>query len=169
MDPFIAEIRIVSFNFAPTTWAFCNGQLMPIAQNTALFSLLGTTYGGDGRVTYALPDMRSRTPMHPGEGQGLSPRTLGQTGGQTTEVLNQSHMPAHTHGPMVAIDTPATTGMPSAVRGLAVSPTPIYGPPAQLVPLGDVSGGSAPHENRQPYLDLNFIIALQGVFPPRAA
>lgn len=166
MDPFIAEIRIVSFNFAPTAWAFCNGQLMPIAQNTALFALLGTTYGGDGKVTYALPDMRSRTPMHPGQGQGLSPRSLGASGGHTSEVLDQSHMPAHSHGAMAAIDMPATAGAPSSVRSPAVSQTPVYGPPAQLVPMGDSSGGSAPHENRQPYLDLNFIIALQGVFPP---
>jgi microcystin-dependent protein len=168
MDPFVAEIRIVTFNFAPIAWAFCNGQLMPISQNTALFALLGTTYGGDGKSTFALPDMRSRTPMHPGQGLGLSPRALGASGGQTTEVLNQSHMPAHTHGAMTAMDTAGTAGAPSAVRSLAVSPTPVYGPPAQLVPMGDSNGGSAPHENRQPYLDLNFIIALQGVFPPVA-
>jgi microcystin-dependent protein len=166
MDPFIGEIRLVSFNFAPHTWAFCNGLMMPIAQNTALFSILGTTYGGDGNTTYALPDMRGRAPMHPGLGAGLTNRSLGQTGGDNAAPLDQSNMPAHNHGPMVALNSAATSGTPTAVRSLAVSSNAIYGAPAQLVPMGDTAGGSAPHENRQPYMEMNFIIALQGVFPP---
>ncbi len=167
MDPFIGEIRLVGFNFVPHTWAFCNGQLIPIIQNTALFSILGTTYGGNGLNTFALPDLRGRTPMHPGQGAGLTARTLGQTGGETATVLDQSQMPAHVHGTaMVAQAAPATTGSPTAVRSLAVAGSPIYGPPpAQLVAMGDFAGGSVPHENRQPYVEMNFIIALQGVFP----
>ena len=167
MDPFVAEIRLIGFSFAPNGWAFCNGQIIPISQNTALFSLLGTTFGGDGRSTFALPDLRGRTPMHPGAGVGLSPRTLGEVGGATTATVDQSQMPSHNHGPMRALNAAATSGTPTAVRSLAVSSNPIYGPAAQLVPMGDAAGGSAPHENRQPYLDVNFIIALQGVFPPR--
>ena len=167
MDPFVAEIRLVGFNFAPVGWAFCNGQILLIQQNTALFSLLGTTYGGDGQTTYALP-LRNRTPMHPGTGPGLTTRTLGEAGGEATAVLNPSQIPAHNHGPMPAQNAPGTSGTPTAVKSLAVSSNSIYGAGnAQLVPMGDTAGENLPHENRQPYLNLNFIIALQGVFPAR--
>ncbi len=168
MDPFVAEIRLVGFNFAPIGWAFCSGQILPIGQNTALFSLIGTTYGGDGKTTFALPDLRGRATMHPGTGAGLTPRTLGEAAGESAAVLNQSQIPAHNHGPMRVINAQATSATPTAVRSLAVSSKRIYGPgTAQLVPMGDTAGESAAHENRQPYLTLNFIIALQGVFPAR--
>jgi microcystin-dependent protein len=165
-DPFVAEIRIVAFTFAPTGWAFCNGQLMPISQNTALFSLLGTTYGGNGQSTFALPDLRGRSPMHPGQGQGLSSRSLGQSGGQADVTLAPSQIPAHNHGPLYVHDSPGTSGTPSSGKSLAQSSKNIYGPATNLVAMGDTAGGES-HENRQPFLGLNFIIALQGVFPPR--
>jgi microcystin-dependent protein len=165
-DPFVAEIRISAFNFAPKGWALCNGQLMPISQNTALFSLLGTMYGGDGKSTFALPNLQGRAPMQPGQGQGLSLHDLGETGGDATVTLHLSEIPAHHHGPLHVHDDPGTSGTPSASKNLARAPSNIYGPATNLVAMGDTVGGGA-HENRQPYLGLNFIIAMQGVFPPR--
>jgi microcystin-dependent protein len=170
-DPFVAEVRIFPFNFAPRGWAFCNGQLLPISQNTALFSLLGTTYGGDGRSTFALPNLQGRAPLQPGHGPGLSQRELGETGGSDTVALLQSEMPAHTHA-LQAQATPATTSLPSTGATLARSAggnaykaaAPTQPMSAQVVaPVG----GGQPHTNMQPYLTLNFCIALQGVFPPR--
>jgi microcystin-dependent protein len=120
MDPFVAEIRIFGFNFAPKGWAFCNGQLMPISQNTALFSLLGTTYGGDGKSTFALPDLQGNAPMQPGQGQGLSLRDLGQLGGTESVTLLQSEMPVHTHSLMASVD-PADSQIPTANATLARS------------------------------------------------
>ena len=169
-EPFIAEIRIFPGNFAPRSWAFCNGQLLPISQNTALFSLLGTTYGGDGRTTFALPDLQGRAPMHPGQGPGLSLRDLGQTDGVETVTLLESEMPHHAH--TLSADnalgnsrSPAGNSLARAVGGLA------YRAPSSLVAMSDqalsISGGSLPHNNMQPYLVLNFIIALQGIFPAR--
>jgi len=117
-DPFVAEIRIFPFSFAPKGWAFCDGQLLPLSQNTALFSLVGTTYGGDGKSTFALPDLRGRAPMHPGQGQGLSPRVLGETGGSETATLSESEMPAHSHS-MMAQSALATGRLPRATRSLA--------------------------------------------------
>ena len=166
-DPFVAEIKIFAGNFAPTGHAFCNGQLLPISQNVALFSLLGTTYGGDGKSTFALPNLQARAPLHPGQGPGLSQRELGETGGVAAVALQLSEIPAHNHGPLNVHDAPGTSGTPGAAKNLAKAPSNIYGPATNLVAMGDPIGGGTAHENRQPYLALTFIIALQGVFPPR--
>ena len=172
-EPFIAEIRIFAGTFAPRAWAFCNGQLLPISQNTALFSLVGTTYGGDGRTTFGLPDLQDRAPMHPGDGPGLTPRRLGDTGGTTFVTLTEAQMPPHQHG-LRGTDAAAASEEPSL---------PI---PGRSAPLGDrqyrkvgvqpaamqpsalsAEGGSQPHNNMPPFLALNFIIALQGLYPSR--
>jgi microcystin-dependent protein len=166
-DQFVAEIRICPYNFAPTGWAFCNGQILPIAQNTALFSLLGITYGGDGKSTFGLPNLQGRAAMHPGQGQGLSLHDLGEVGGDATVTLNLSEIPVHNHGPLNVHDAAGTSGDPDPSRNLAIAPSNIYGPATKLVPMGDTVGGGDAHENRQPYLALNFIIALQGIFPQR--
>ncbi len=172
MDPFIAEIRILPFNFAPKGWAFCNGQLLPLSQNTALFSLLGTTYGGDGKSNFALPDIQGSAVMHPGQGPGLSLHDLGETGGSGTVTLLQSEMPAHTHvlrGSNTSGDNPSPGGNTLARPGT----TTIYqqNSSANLVQMAlaalPPAGGDLPHNNMMPYLTLNFCIALQGVFPPR--
>lgn len=173
MDPFVAEIRIFPFNFAPKGWAFCNGQLLPISQNTALFSLLGTTYGGDGKSNFALPDLQGNAAMHPGQGPGLSLHDLGETGGSETVTLLESEIPAHTHQLMGHAGDPADLNAPAPDRALARSNGgSAYGPPASLVAMSgntlSPTGGSMPHNNLQPYLSLNFCIALQGVYPPRS-
>ena len=176
MDPFVAEIRIFPFNFAPKGWAFCDGQLMPISQNTALFSLLGTFYGGDGKSTFALPDLQGRSAMHPGQGQGLSQRFLGEEGGEETVTLLVSEIPLHTHA-LMATTSPSTTTLPAADTSFgrsgggsfykANSPTP-FGPTTAMAPQAlPPAGGGLPHNNLQPYLTLNYCIALQGVFPAR--
>jgi len=169
-DPFVAEIRIFAGNFAPTGWAQCNGQLLPISQNTALFSLLGTTYGGNGQTNFALPNLQGRAAMHAGQGPGLSDRQLGETGGTDTETLNLAQMPAHTH-PLNAVGA-ATTGTPSNAVALGQASAQIYRPPTNTVAMADnallPAGGGQPHNNRQPLLAMNYIIALQGVFPPRS-
>ena len=169
-DPFVAEIRIFPFNFAPKGWAWCNGQLLPLSQNTALFSLLGTTYGGDGKSTFALPDLEGRAPMHPGQGPGLSLHDLGETGGSETVTLLQSEMPAHAHALRASLDD-ADLAIPTADRTLAKSSANMYlvaAPNAQMAPEGLApAGGDQPHNNLMPYLTLYFNIALQGVFPPR--
>jgi microcystin-dependent protein len=171
-DPFVAEIRIFPFNFAPKGWAFCNGQLMPLSQNTALFALLGTIYGGNGKSNFALPDLEGRAPMHPGQGPGLSLHDLGETGGSETVTLLESEMPAHIHT-MNANAAPADLQLPAPDRAMARSgggnaykaPSP---PLTQLSPQALApAGGDLPHNNMQPYLTYNFNIALQGVFPPR--
>ncbi|MFN2480667.1 MAG: phage tail protein [Pyrinomonadaceae bacterium] len=175
-DPFVAEIRIFPFNFAPKGWAFCDGQIMPISQNTALFSLLGTTYGGDGKSTFALPDLQGSAPMHPGQGNGLSLHDLGEQGGSQTVTLLESEMPAHAHTIMAAGNPPpANAGIPDPSVALARSSgTTVYqaSPFSNLgtmnAQLIGISGGSLPHNNMMPYLTLNFCIALQGVFPPRS-
>lgn len=168
-DPFVAEIRTFPFNFAPTGWAMCNGQLLPISQNTALFSLLGTTYGGDGKSTFALPDLRGNMPLHPGQGPGLSLYDLGQTGGSDTVSLLESEIPFHAH--QLQHDGAGTYAAPGSSDALGSSGTAqIYTTNSTSVSAGPglaAAGGSAPHNNRQPYLGLNFCIALQGVFPPR--
>jgi microcystin-dependent protein len=174
-DPFVAEIRIFPFNFAPKGWAWCNGQLMPLSQNTALFSLLGTTYGGDGKSNFALPDMEGNAPMHPGQGPGLSLHDLGEVGGTEFVTLLQSEIPAHSHG-VVAAPNPALVATPSPAVGLARSKTVnAYLPPANSQGLVSMSfqtiaptGGNQPHNNMMPYLTFFFCIALQGVFPPRS-
>jgi microcystin-dependent protein len=173
-DPFVAEIRIFPFQFAPKGWAWCNGQLLPLSQNTALFSLLGTTYGGDGKSNFALPNMQGNTPMHPGQGPGLSLHDLGEMGGSETVSLLQSEFPAHSHTARASnqqgdVQQPTTTT--SLARPNGATPYVPGSPAPPLVPMADVSltpvGGSQPHNNMQPYLTLNFCIALQGVFPPR--
>jgi microcystin-dependent protein len=171
-DPFVAEIRIFACNFAPTGWATCDGQLMPLSQNTALFSLLGTTYGGDGKSTFALPDLQGRAPMHPGQGPGLSLHDLGETGGSETVTLLDSEMPAHSHTVMSVAAVFAANS--NIVTGNAFGKSAqgnAYVPSANLVQMSDEAltpaGGDLPHNNMQPYLTLNFCIALQGVFPPR--
>jgi microcystin-dependent protein len=170
MDPFVAEIRIFPFNFAPKGWAWCDGQLLPLSQNTALFALLGTTYGGDGKSTFALPDLQGRAPMHPGQGQGLSLRDLGEEGGSETVTLLESEMPAHTHATVQNTDTGGKLDATNRLWGEAntriysSNPNPVQPMhPAALTP----AGGDAPHNNMQPYLTFYFCIALQGVFPAR--
>jgi len=171
-EPFIAEIRIFAGNFAPRGWAFCNGQLLPIAQNTALFSLIGTTYGGDGRTTTGLPDLKGRAPMHPGRGPGLTSRLLGQKTGTETVGMNESQIPSHRHTARgsenaATVSTPANNfvarGGGRGVNSYLDADTSI-GASKQLLPTG---GGQA-HKNMQPYLAMNFIIALQGLFPSRS-
>jgi microcystin-dependent protein len=173
-DPFVAEIRIFPFNFAPKGWAFCNGQLMPLSQNTALFSLLGTTYGGDGKSNFALPDLQGRAPMHPGQGPGLSLHDLGEIGGSDAVTLLESEIPSHTHTVTAAIN-PALLAVPSPNVGLARSRTVnAYQTTtnSNLTAMASEAlapaGGDAPHNNLMPYLTINFCIALQGVFPPRS-
>jgi microcystin-dependent protein len=175
VNPFLAEIRIFPFGFAPKGWAQCNGQLMPISQNTALFSLLGTTYGGDGRSSFALPNLQGSAPMAPGQGPGLSLHDLGETGGETTVTLFQTEVPGHSHA-LRASPRPADLDKPSSQYSLARSSPDIYKTPAGAATpqplaagaLGGAVGGNLPHNNMQPYLTLNFCIALQGVFPARS-
>jgi microcystin-dependent protein len=173
MSPFLAEIRIFPFNFPPKGWAFCHGQLMPISQNTALFALLGTTYGGDGKSTFALPDLQGSAPLQPGQGQGLSLYDLGEMGGTDYVTLLQSELPVHTHSLNPDAPVSADTATPSPAASFAQSTggtlyqqTATNGEYLAPTALG-TSGGSLPHNNMQPYLTLNFCIALQGVFPQR--
>jgi microcystin-dependent protein len=169
-DPFVAEIRIFPFNFAPKGWAFCDGQLLPLSQNTALFSLLGTTYGGNGKSNFALPDCQGNTAMHPGQGPGLSLHDLGETGGSETVTLLESEIPSHPHQLIVSLSDGLFTQPLNQqfAQGVGVN---IWGTNAPNVQLADTAlapaGGDQPHNNMQPYLTLNFCIALQGVFPPR--
>ena len=167
-DPFVAEIRIFPFNFPPTGWAFCNGQIMPISQNTALFALLGTVYGGDGKSTFALPNLQSSVPLHPGQGQGLSLYDLGQQGGAETVTLLESEIPFHTHTYGVTEETGASNNPGNNAPGAGSA---IYATPNNLTQMAvqtlTPAGGSLPHNNLMPYLALNFCIALQGVFPQR--
>ena len=170
-EPFVAEIRIFPFNFAPAGWAQCNGQLLPISQNTALFSLIGTTYGGDGRTTFALPDLQGRAPMHPGEGRGLSERTLGEVGGTEAVTLLTDQLPGHTHQMRGAGQDPALAKAvnPDASWSLSQGGG-IYQSAAntQLAPDAvAIAGNSQPHNNMQPYLTVNYCIAINGVFPAR--
>lgn len=175
-EPFVAEIRIFAGNFAPRGWAFCNGQLLPIIQNSALFSLIGTTYGGDGKSTTALPDLQGRVPMHPGHGPGLTSRRLGERGGDSTVTLTEAQIPNHTH--TLRASTGATdeegekspsgnsTGEPELSQSIYKNTglNLVTMNPAALSPTG---GGSS-HNNMQPYLGLYFIIALVGLYPSRS-
>jgi microcystin-dependent protein len=169
-DPFVAEIRIFPFNFAPRGWAWCDGQLLPLSQNTALFSLLGTTYGGNGKSNFALPNLQGRAPMHPGQGPGLSLHDLGETGGQETVSLLESEIPAHAHQLRAAL-VPADSPNPTGAFTAAPASDNLYGAVANVVSMAPESlapaGGDQPHNNLQPYLTFYFCIALQGVFPPR--
>jgi microcystin-dependent protein len=170
-DPFVAEIRIFPFNFAPKGWAWCDGQLLPISQNTALFSLLGTTYGGDGKSTFALPDLQGRAPMHPGQGPGLSLHDLGETGGTETVTLLVSEMAAHSHSMNAAAQDPALVKLINPAASFSLSQGGgIYQDTANTQLAFETTtpnGGDQPHNNMQPYLTYYFNIALQGVFPPR--
>jgi microcystin-dependent protein len=177
-NPFLAEIRIFPFNFAPLGWAFCNGQLLPLSQNTALFSLLGTTYGGDGKSNFALPNLQGNVPMNPGQGPGLSLHDLGETGGSDTVSLLESEMPNHSHS-INCVDGPRVggqTGQPGNAILVKTGgvPTNAYttasGTPQNQTMAGGMvvpAGGNQPHNNMMPYLTLNFCIALQGIYPPR--
>ncbi|KAA3609218.1 MAG: phage tail protein [Calditrichaeota bacterium] len=172
-EPFIAEVRIFAGNFAPRGWAFCNGQLLPIAQNTALFSLIGTTFGGDGRTTTALPNMQGRVPMHPGRGPGLTSRRLGEKVGAETVTLTEPQMAEHTHQVRAAVDQ-GDLNAPASNRSLARSDggfaySDQTGSLGTMAPEAlSAAGGSQPHNNLQPYLGLEFIIALQGLYPSRS-
>lgn len=172
-DPFVAEVRIFPFNFAPKGWAFCQGQLLPLSQNTALFSLLGTTYGGDGKSTFALPDFQGRVPLGPGQGPGLSLHDLGETGGSETVSLLESEIPAHSHTLNATVED-GTQGSLTTNITLATSfGGQLYqkNTSANLTNMAfqalAPAGGSQPHNNLMPLLTLNLCIALQGVFPPR--
>lgn len=173
-DPFVAEIRIYPFNFAPRGWAFCDGQLLPLSQNTALFSLLGTTYGGNGKSNFALPNLQGRAPMQPGQGPGLSLHDLGETGGSETVSLLESETPSHSHtfvASLAAADEEGTRNPAGNFAGVPQPSQAFYGPANSLTNSSAnalaPAGGDQPHNNMQPYLTLNFCIALQGVFPPR--
>jgi microcystin-dependent protein len=160
-EPFLGEVKIISWNFPPKGWSFCNGQLLPINQNQALFSILGTTYGGDGRVTFALPNLQGRVPVHVGDGI-----VLGELGGETAHTLNISELPAHNHVPVgsttqASLTSPAANFWASDGSNPFNSATNTAMNPASILP----TGGSQPHQNMSPYLVLNFIIALQGIFP----
>jgi microcystin-dependent protein len=177
MDPFVAEIRIFPFNFAPAGWAFCNGQLLPLNQNTALFSLLGTTYGGDGKSTFALPNLQGMVPIHKGQGPGLSLYDLGETLGSDTVTLLQSEIPLHSHtlnaeDPAIGNadqSAPSTSSvLAQSTGGFAFRPDASTQPVQMSQNMVSVLGGNLPHNNLQPYLTLNFCIALQGVFPARS-
>jgi microcystin-dependent protein len=169
-NPFVAEVRIFAFNFAPKGWAFCDGQLLPISQNTALFSLLGTMYGGDGKSTFALPDFQGSVVIHAGQGQGLSLYDQGQTGGAEFITLLESEMPAHSHG-LVGDEDDASFKTPQNMilaggNAMYRSTNPTVDTTLNFQSLSP-AGGSLPHNNMMPYLTLNFCIAMQGVFPPR--
>ncbi|AUP79274.1 phage tail protein [Flavivirga eckloniae] len=181
MEGTIGEIRMFAGNFAPRAWAFCEGQLMSIAQNTALFSILGTTYGGDGRTSFALPDLRGRAPVNPGRGPGLSNYNLGQRGGTEAVTLTQNQIPSHTHAAAGTVTanfsplSPANTGNPTGANFANAATATYNSDPTDTemaannvhVTVGD-TGGNMSHTNIQPYLSLYYIICLQGVFPSRS-
>jgi microcystin-dependent protein len=174
-SPFVAEIKMFAGNFAPTGWAQCDGQLMPISQNTALFSLLGTFYGGDGKSTFAIPNLQGSAPIHQGQGPGLTDRFLGESGGQQAVTLLPTEMPIHTHAAQADVASTNRVASPSNAtwtKAPGRTPPPLYStsaPTQQMNPLAlSITGSSLPHNNMPPYLCLTFIIALQGVFPPRA-
>jgi microcystin-dependent protein len=170
-QPFVGEIRMFGGNFAPLGWAFCDGQILPVSQNDALFSLIGTTYGGDGQSTFALPDLRGRIPVHQGTGPGLSPYAVGQLGGAERVTLSLQQLPAHNH-PVAAASVPAeATAEPGGSLPASAS-EPIYAPLGAFILSGGVvgvaPGGSQPHQNLAPYLCVNFIISLYGIYPSRS-
>jgi microcystin-dependent protein len=172
--PFVAEVRVVPYNFPPTGWAFCNGQILPISQNTALFSLLGTTYGGDGKSTFALPDCQGNCVIGAGQGSGLSLYDLGQMSGSQAVTLLTSEMPIHTHSYSQSV-RPSDNLNPQDAQGNGLGlggGNNIYAAPGPIVQLAPQAlapaGGGLPHNNMMPYLTLSYIIALQGVFPPRS-
>jgi len=177
-DNFIGEVRIFAGTFAPRGWAFCDGQLLPISTNQALFSLLGTTYGGDGRSSFALPNLNGKAPIGAGQGPRLTPRYLGESGGQDKVLLQQTELPAHSHtatGGTIAIpgfvgtgnsDTPENTFPAASTKSYSATTSGTMNTVAGTVQL-NATGGNQPHNNLQPYLVVRYIIALQGIFPPR--
>lgn len=171
-SPFVAEIRMFGCNFAPTGWASCDGQILPISQNTALFSLLGTTYGGDGKSTFALPNLQGSAPMQWGQGPGLTLRDLGEVGGTSTVTLLNPEMPSHPHTMNAYTFDPGDNRTPGPALSMAkTSPGNAYQPVGNVVPMNPqtlaIVGSSLPHNNMQPYLVVFFCIALQGIFPSR--
>lgn len=170
-DQFLAEIRIFPFNFAPFGWATCDGQLIPISQNTALFSLLGTTYGGDGKATFALPNLQGSAPMHPGQGPGLSLRDLGETGGTESVTLLTTEMPQHNHSLIASNANSQSTTPSNTILGRG-NPVKVYTSTGAVTNMAANTilplGGGMPHNNMMPYLTVNFCIALSGIFPPRS-
>jgi microcystin-dependent protein len=171
-EPFIGEIRMVGFNFAPRGWALCNGQILSIQQNTALFSLLGTTYGGDGRTTFALPDLRSRVPLHQGQGPGLSNRTLGEQSGQEAVTLTTAQLPAHAHSAQCSSgkgNTNSPTGKLWSKDAGVQSATYTGNAPDGAMAANAIgnTGNGQPHENMPPFLAVTFVIALEGIYPSR--
>ncbi len=171
-EPFVGQIIMTGFNFAPRGYATCDGQIIPIAQNTALFSLLGTTYGGNGQTTFGLPDFRGRLPLHQGQGPGLTPRTMGESAGSESVTLIQTQMPAHVH-PMMAFQGQGDAPLPEGnlIAGSNQTGTSIFtnvAPNTAMSPMSvGTAGGSQPHQNMQPFLVISFSIALQGIFPSR--
>ncbi|WP_299194009.1 tail fiber protein [uncultured Litoreibacter sp.] len=175
-DPFLAQIVMFGSNFAPRSWAFCDGQLLPISQNSALFSLLGTIYGGDGRTSFGLPEMRGRVPIHAGNGPGLSPRRLGERGGSESETLTQAQIPQHNHNVTMRADSRSgNTDNPAGNIISTGSGTTLFRPNSARDDVNMASdaltqnnvGGSQSHNNMQPFTAVNYIIALQGIFPSR--
>ena len=170
-EPYVGEMRMFAGNFAPAGWMFCEGQLLPISQNTALFSLLGTTYGGDGKSTFGLPNLQGSAPMHPGQGPGLSLHDLGESGGSDTVTLLASEIPAHTHNVQVS-QVPGSSPVPTGQLTATTTSDNLYAPAQNLQAMAPQAltpaGGDQPHNNLQPYLTCYFNIALQGVFPPRS-
>lgn len=172
-EPFIGEIRVFAGNFAPVGYAFCSGQLLSISQNVALFSIFGTTYGGNGTTTFALPDLRGRVALGFGQGPSLSPYVLGEPGGEETHTLVTTEIPSHNHTLQGAASQSTATPGPSVVLGTTAGLVPAYSPAAAATSLAASSisppdGSGQPHDNVQPYLALNYIIALSGIFPPRS-
>lgn len=172
-DQFVGEIRMVGFNFAPVGWALCNGQILPIAQNAALFSLLGTNFGGNGTTNFALPNLQGIAPMHQGQGVNLSQRFMGETAGEPSVTLLLNNIPSHNHTPKAAATGSSGTPGPTVAfaaggRGKPPAYAPYQAPGVPMAPAAvGLSGGSQPHNNMPPYLTVNFIIAMQGIFPSR--
>lgn len=174
-EPFLGQITVWAGNFAPRGWASCDGALLPIAQNTALFSILGTTYGGDGRTTFGLPNLNGRAAVHPGQGPGLSPYRLGQSGGSDTVTLTEQQLPQHSHplaGSSASTEEEGTANPTDAALGTVEATSALYGAPPPTSPMNAAavagSGGGAPHDNRQPTLAMTYIIALDGLYPSRS-
>ena len=169
-NPFLGDIRLFAGNFAPRGYAFCSGQLLSIAQNSALFSLLGTTYGGDGQTTFALPDLRGRAPMHQGTGPGLTPRTIGESLGSEAVTLTGNQIPAHGHSQFASLNAATPAAGPTGAPASSTT-TAFYGTGAPAIDMSSsavgAAGGNQPHDNMAPYTVLNFIIALEGIFPSR--
>lgn len=173
--PFIGEVRLFAGNFAPVGWELCRGQIMPISENEALFYLIGTTYGGNGGTTFALPDLRGRVPVHQGTGPGVTPKVLGELAGDESVTLTAQHLPAHTHEQVVVSEYTATSRTAVGnVRAVLTGDNKAYASPSEdvkpdvLRATSSSAGGGQPHENLQPYLSLNYIIAVNGVFPTQS-